>query len=126
MEKRVGKLVRDRIPELIRKSGALPSARFMDEDEYKRELLYKLIEEAEELRRAAYFKNDKEGITKEAADLLEVFETIIKEFGLSTEKIKQEQKRKRAKKGGFLKRIFLESVMYPSFKNYLSSDIKDL
>jgi len=47
---RYGKLVRDNIPEIIRADSQIPNVRTMETDEYRRELLYKLIEESEELR----------------------------------------------------------------------------
>ena len=42
------KLIRDRIPEIIKEAGKTYSVVVMDDDEYKRSLLEKLLEEAKE------------------------------------------------------------------------------
>ena len=44
----MGKLVRDRIPEIIQEDGKTPIIRIVDEEEYVRELDRKLCEEVEE------------------------------------------------------------------------------
>lgn len=46
------KLVRDRIPEIIKSEGRRPVARVLDEASYRQALLAKLIEEAEEASHA--------------------------------------------------------------------------
>ena len=46
----MGKLVRDRIPEIIRADGKTPIIRIMDDEEYVKELDRKLCEEVEEYR----------------------------------------------------------------------------
>ena len=46
----MGKLVRDRIPEIIQEDGKTPIIRIVDEEEYVRELDRKLCEEVEEYR----------------------------------------------------------------------------
>jgi predicted house-cleaning noncanonical NTP pyrophosphatase (MazG superfamily) len=47
-----GKLVRDRIPEIIRADGCIPVTRVLDEPEYRTALLAKLVEEAREAQSA--------------------------------------------------------------------------
>ena len=109
MKKRYGKLVRDNIPDIIRKNGELPNTRVMADDEYRRELLYKLIEEAEEVRQAGYDASDVEFMT-ELADVREVYEALLETFNIDTTLLDEIQTKRREERGGFGKKIFLESV----------------
>ena len=109
MKKRYGKLVRDKIPEIIRKNKEIPSVRFMSDDEYRKELLYKLIEEAEEAQKAGFDPVD-DALILELADVAEVLEAVLEEFNVSNEEFEKIKSTKKEKKGGFSKKIFLESV----------------
>jgi predicted house-cleaning noncanonical NTP pyrophosphatase (MazG superfamily) len=60
------KLVRDRIPEIIRADGHKAVTHVLDEESYRAALLEKLIEEAHEARQAP--------ATQLAAELADVFE----------------------------------------------------
>ncbi len=111
MKQRYGKLVRDLIPQKLRLDGFVVNEREMDDDEYKRELLYLLIEEAENLRKAGYDPNNKEELQSKMADIFELIETIVKEFNLSKGEIETLQAKKRSEEGGFEKKIFLESTI---------------
>ena len=106
--KRYGKLVRDKIPEIIRAKGQIPNVRVMEADEYRRELLYKLIEESEEARRAA--DTNKNELSTELADVLEVLDTVITEFGIDLDELRTLQTKRRNERGGFMGKIFLDSV----------------
>ena len=64
----MGKLVRDRIPEIIRADGKTPIIRIMDNEEYVKELDRKLCEEVEEYRADGYIE--------EMADILEVLQAV--------------------------------------------------
>jgi len=110
MKKRYGKLVRDKIPEIIRSNDEMPNIRVINGDEYRRELLYKLIEEAEEVRQAGYDANDKIGLVRELADISEVLDAILTEYSISKETLKIAQEERRKERGGFEEQIFLESV----------------
>ena len=61
------KLVRDRIPEIIRNNGEEPETRILSDEEYKEELEKKLLEEYNEVLNAS--GNDR---IEELADMLEV------------------------------------------------------
>ena len=109
MKKRYGKLVRDRIPEIIRRNGEMPTVRVMDTDEYRRELLYKLIEESEELRQAGYDSQDPQFLA-EVADVAEVFDAILDEFAVTREGLDEMRAKRAEERGRFKEQIFLESV----------------
>ncbi len=100
------------MPEVIRSDGEIPNVRTMQKDEFRSELLYKLIEETEELRKAGeYAEEDKLGMLEEAADVLEVLYTVFGEFGLDEGEIERVRREKLEKKGGFKDKIFLESII---------------
>lgn len=101
------KLVRDRIPEIIKKDKAEPKTRILEPEEYLVELIKKLIEEADELRQA---KGNKPEVMKEVGDILEIIDAIIKLYGLSNDEVIKLKEQRRRERGGFEDRIFLESV----------------
>jgi len=108
--RRYGKLVRDKVPEIIRGNSNIPNIRIMDKDEYRRELLYKLIEESEEVRRAGYNQDNNFELIEKLADLSEVFDATLTEFDISKKTIKLVQDKYCKERGGFDKKIFLESI----------------
>ena len=100
------KLVRDKIPEIIAKSGKKAKVRIVQGEELKRALKNKLVEEANELLRA----NTKEAEIEELADVCEVLLAILYENGISTNKIAAAWVEKNSRKGRLEKGYFLESV----------------
>jgi predicted house-cleaning noncanonical NTP pyrophosphatase (MazG superfamily) len=108
MQKRYGRLVRDNIPAIIRANGEMPTTRLMETDEYRRELLYLLIEEAENSRQAADM--DKPNLTTELADVLEVLYAILEEFEIPADELERIRRERAEKRGQFKEKIFLESV----------------
>ena len=97
------KLIRDKIPEIIEKTGKKYETRVLTNEEYDKALKKKLIEEAKELSEA---KSDKE-IIDELADVKELFDTIRKNHDISMKQIEKRQKDKNASNGAFEKRLFL-------------------
>lgn len=93
-----GKLVRDKIPEIILADGKKPITRILDTEEYLEELDKKLNEEIAE------YQADKS--IEEVADVLEVLFAICEARGHSTEELMAVREAKREKRGGFEKRIF--------------------
>lgn len=94
------KLVRDKIPEYIRKKGGSPIYHIADEKEYWEMLKKKLSEEIEE------FKADES--EEEFADLLEVIDAIA-DYKKFNRKIVEEIKKKKAEeRGRFKDRIILD------------------
>ena len=96
------KLVRDKIPDIIENNNGKPICRILNENEYKKELDKKLLEEVKE-----YLKDDN---VEEIADILEVLHAILEYKNISVEEIEKIRLSKKEKRGGFEKRIFLENV----------------
>jgi predicted house-cleaning noncanonical NTP pyrophosphatase (MazG superfamily) len=96
MRQEHNKLVRDRIPEIISKSGIEYQTITLSEQEYQQALRQKLIEEAQEAATA-----NNADLVIEIADLLEVVDALLKSYEISHHKVLLEQDRKRASKGDF-------------------------
>ncbi len=96
------KLVRDRIPEIIRTKGQVAKTRILDEAEYKKELAKKLREEVEECLA--------ELSEEELADVLEVVQALARVAGSTPERIERLRVQKAEERGGFAERIFLIEV----------------
>jgi len=94
------KLVRDKIPQIICKNGEVAKTHIANEKEYERELLNKLDEELEELK--------KDKTVEEIADLIEVALALGKVYGKSEKEINILRKKKAKERGLFKKRIILE------------------
>ncbi|MFF0306929.1 phosphoribosyl-ATP pyrophosphohydrolase [Streptosporangium sp. NPDC004379] len=108
MQKRTikyGKLIRDRIPEIIEADGATAEVRVLDESELVPALMAKLIEEADELRQAG--PDERLG---ELADIYEVLAALTGALGLSEEQIREAARRKQTERGGFSRRLWLDEV----------------
>ena len=93
-----GKLVRDKIPEIIIADGKKPITRILDNEEYLQELDKKFNEEIAE------YQADKS--IEEMADVLEVLFAICEARGHSIGNLMEVRNSKREKRGGFEKRIF--------------------
>lgn len=106
MKKVYNKLVRDNIPEIIIGNGGVPTTRVLDDNEYKNELEKKLNEEYQEVLGTTTSKDRLE----ELADMLEIIDALAKLENNSLDNVIEIAKEKRLKRGGFDKRIFLESV----------------
>lgn len=119
------KLVRDRIPNIIIGHGLSFKARKLDAVEFENELTNKLIEEANEVAEKVQWLNhkceqepvskeehtlDMQEIKEELADVLEVYVHLVKSLGLTTNDIEVAANEKRAKRGSFEDRIYLEWV----------------
>lgn len=96
------KLVRDKIPEIIEKSGKTPVTHTLSDEEYISELDKKLNEECAE------YQADKS--IEELADMLEVMYAIAEARGWSASELESVRKAKAEKRGGFKEKIYLEYV----------------
>ena len=105
MDNEYPKLVRDRIPEIIKeKLGVDIEQRTLSDDkEYLDFLLKKIVEEAMELQKSGETGN----LEEELADVFEVIYAILALQGKSIEDIVAIQREKREKRGGFEKRILM-------------------
>ena len=106
MEKIYNKLVRDKIPEIIENDGEKPIVRVLNDNEYKKELEKKLKEEYEEFLIA----EKKSERLEELADMLEVIRTLALLEDEDIQFIIDIMDKKREKRGGFTKKLFLEKT----------------
>ena len=97
------KLVRDKIPAIIEADGCVPVTRSLGEKEFESELQKKLQEEVTETLNAESGKHRLE----ELGDVLEVMSALAAVDGYTVDDIIAAAARKREKRGGFDKRIFL-------------------
>jgi predicted house-cleaning noncanonical NTP pyrophosphatase (MazG superfamily) len=93
----VRKLVRDRIPEIIRTTGVEPVTRIADDAEYRGLLRAKLVEETQE------FLDSEE--PHELADVLEVVLALADELGVDRDELEQLRVAKADERGGFAGRV---------------------
>lgn len=99
------KLVRDRIPEIIRQSGKTCTTRILDQEAYIAALDAKLAEELAEYHA--------DSSMEELADLLEVMMAVAVARGHDFAQVEAIRRRKVEERGGFSQRIWLESVQSP-------------
>lgn len=95
------KLVRDRIPELIRAQGETPHTRILEQEEYTACLEAKLGEEVSEYQ--------KERNLEELADILEVVYALAEDLGHTRQELEAVYDHKHEDRGGFRDRVFLIS-----------------
>ena len=97
------KLVRDRIPEIIKASGKACVTEILSDGEYLRMIDAKLDEELAEYH--------KEQNVEELADLLEVLYAAAKARGYTLEQLEAVRAEKAGKRGAFEKKILLKEVI---------------
>jgi len=100
------KLVRDRIPEIIRENDDECDCQIMNDDEFRKMLKEKLVEEAVELVKA----NSKKKMVNELADISEIIETILDSEQITAQEVETKKKEKKEERGGFEKKIKLIST----------------
>jgi predicted house-cleaning noncanonical NTP pyrophosphatase (MazG superfamily) len=93
-----GKLVRDKIPQIIRSKGQEPVIYIADADEYRIRLRDKLQEEVQE-----YLASDND--REELADILEVLYALARQAGTDHEQLEKLRAAKAEKRGAFADRI---------------------
>lgn len=101
MRFRVEKLIRDGLPEIMRRQGLRVFARALDGPEYVAELKKKLLEEAAEAAGA-----DADSLIEELADVLEVVIALAQASGADLADLEARRLVKRAERGGFEGRIY--------------------
>src|SRR5687767_46389 len=95
--RRQHKLVRDKIPEIIRAGGARPLIRVADPAEYRDLLRAKLTEEVEE-----FLSSDD---PLELVDVLEVVLALAAGLGFDRDQLERERARKATERGVFAGRL---------------------
>ena len=100
-----GKLVRDRIPEIIAKAGRRPVVEHVDSDDRFAALRLKVLEEASELAEAC-----DDQIVEEVADVLEVLMAVSELIGVAWSDVDEKRLEKRSMRGGFEHGIWLSGV----------------
>jgi predicted house-cleaning noncanonical NTP pyrophosphatase (MazG superfamily) len=93
------KAIRDKIPEIIEKSGHSSNVKTLSDEEFLIEIEKKLSEEVSE------YQNDKN--PEELADILEVIYRIAKLRGISQEALEKIRIKKSEERGSFEKNLFL-------------------
>ncbi|MBT7903103.1 nucleoside triphosphate pyrophosphohydrolase [Candidatus Woesearchaeota archaeon] len=96
------KLVRDKIPEIIKADGRIPLTRIAEPDEYWIKLREKLVEEVDE-----FLESEKK---EELADIVEVIKAICDYKNLGFDQLRVIRKKKVEERGKFEKRIILERI----------------
>ncbi|SDY07475.1 Predicted house-cleaning noncanonical NTP pyrophosphatase, all-alpha NTP-PPase (MazG) superfamily [Evansella caseinilytica] len=100
------KLVRDRIPEIIRRNGSECDVRRLDAGEFEMEAKMKLQEELGEYLEAG----NAEQAMEELADLLELIYCLSEHHGYSKEELEHIRSDKAERRGSFYERWYLERV----------------
>lgn len=112
MEKVFNKLVRDKIPSIIRNNNEEPITRILNDEEYKIELDKKLLEEYNEVLNAKNID-----YLEELADMLEVIDALASTQNKTLEDIMEIKENKRDKRGAFKNKVFLEKTIRTNQNN---------
>ena len=106
------KLVRDKIPEIIKRNGDAPITHIANDEEFSAKIKEKLQEEVDEFL--------KEPDAEELADVLEVIYALSDYLGVSKEDLESIRKEKADKRGRFKERIILDETNEFFYRIYLS------
>lgn len=96
------KLIRNKIPEIIKKKGEIPVTHVASGEEYWQKLKEKLKEEVDEFL--------KDGNEEELADILEVIQAICNFKKIDKGKLEILRKNKAENRGGFNSKIILDET----------------
>lgn len=96
------KLVRDKIPNIIKNNGEIPITHIASDEEYWAKLREKLKEEVDEFLE----ENNKD----ELADILEVIDAICDFKKIDKTELEKVRKLKKEKRGGFKEKIILDET----------------
>ncbi|MGG3802677.1 nucleoside triphosphate pyrophosphohydrolase [Metabacillus fastidiosus] len=100
------KLVRDKIPEIIGRSGKELKVKILTNDDYIKELQQKSFEELKEYIAA----EDRKSSLEELADLLEIIHSLAQYHDTTIDEIEKIRRRKEIERGGFKEKIYLIEV----------------
>ncbi len=97
------KLVRDKIPGIIKADSFTPIAHIANDEEFREKLLEKIAEEVDE------FKENED--PEELADILEVVYALASLQNISPEDLEKIRAEKAKKRGVFTEKIILEKTL---------------
>lgn len=97
------KLCRDKVPEIIIGKGFECEVREVGDEEYKREIVRKVFEEASGV--SNYF--GRRSLIKELADLVITIDAVKKEFGIADEELDVAVEKSIEDKGGYEDKLYL-------------------
>ncbi len=103
------KLFRDKISNILEPLGSKVYWIELSDQEFQKQLILKLIEEAHEVQHAV----TKENILEELADVLEVVDALRKSHGFTTKELTDCKQKKRKEKGGFDGKRFITVAEHP-------------
>ncbi len=109
------KLCRDKVPEIIRGKGFDCEVREVEHDEYKREIIRKVFEEASGVSN----HTSRESLMKELADLLITINAVKHEFEITDAEVTEAMTKSLVEKGGYDKRYY---ISWSSDTEYSSHD----
>lgn len=98
-----GKIVRDRIPEIIEKEGRVAYVRVLQGDALKLNLKRKLLEEANE----AFEAKNRSELVEELVDVIEVVDAIADAYGITRGELGDTRAEKNEEKGEFTEGYYL-------------------
>jgi len=101
-KKTYNKLVRDKIPEIIKADGGIARTRVLNNEDYLEELINKLRLECDEL--------EANRDVDDLADIQELVMAIAESLNIAPGKLAEVMAKKAVSRGAFKKRIYLESV----------------
>lgn len=96
------KLIRDKIPEIIKNSGRMPEIQSLDKNDTLEHLILKFDEEIEEFKEAYSIE--------ELADILEIIHGLAYHLDYDMNELEEVRRSKYEKRGGFREGIKLMSV----------------
>ncbi len=111
------KLCRDNVPDIIRGKGFECEVREVDHDEFRREIIRKVFEEASGVLNHI----GREGLLKELADLMITVEALQKEYAITPEMLSEAVEKSIEEKGGYEDRLY---ISWSSDTEYSSRDQK--
>lgn len=106
MEQIYNKLVRDKIPQIIKTNGENPIIEILSDERYKEELEKKLYEEYLEV-----IESSGKNRLEELADMLEVIKSLAALENKELEDIIDIANKKNEKRGAFNNKIYLKKVI---------------
>lgn len=121
---KLNKLVRDKSVQRMENEGALVMWRELEQPQKIPYLLKKLHEEQQEVH-TAFAMEDKETMTNELSDLLDVIQALASAAGISMDDVQVKSDEKKRTRGGFDRGIYVDKIICPegsTFDLYCAND----